>query len=42
MVEGDTLLVAVGRRPVTSGMDLDKIGVKLGAHGGIQVRVRRF
>lgn len=40
VVEGDTLLVAVGRKPVTSGLDLDKIGVKLGAKGGIQVRIR--
>ena len=36
-VEGETLLVAVGRKPVTHGMDLDKIGVELSANGGIQV-----
>ncbi|KAL1510818.1 hypothetical protein AB1Y20_007102 [Prymnesium parvum] len=36
-VEGDTLLVATGRKPVVSGMNLEAIGVKLAPKGGIQV-----
>ena len=37
VVKGDTLLVATGRRPVTEGMDLDKINVRLDDSGGILV-----
>ena len=33
----DRLLVAVGRRPVTEGLDLDSVGVKTGATGEIVV-----
>jgi len=36
-VEGDTLLLAVGRRPVTANLDLKRIGVELGPTGGIKV-----
>ncbi len=34
-VSGSHLLVAVGRRPATGGMDLDKAGVELGKQGQI-------
>jgi len=37
VVSGDRLLVATGRRPNTSGMNLDVIGVKLDKRGAIQV-----
>ena len=38
MVDGDTLLVAVGRAPVVSGMGLEALGVELSAAtGGIVV-----
>ncbi|MFI8412371.1 mercury(II) reductase [Paeniglutamicibacter gangotriensis] len=36
----DRLLVAVGRRPVTEGLDLDAVGVKIGATGEILVDSR--
>ncbi len=36
-VEGDRLLVATGRRPNTSGMNLEAIGVKLDERGAIRV-----
>jgi len=34
-VTGTHLLVAVGRKPATSGMDLERVGVELGAQGQI-------
>ncbi len=37
MIEGDSLLVATGRRPVTGGMGLEEAGVRLGARGEIVV-----
>lgn len=36
-VNGDTLLVATGRRPVVGGMALEKVGVALTKAGAIQV-----
>lgn len=33
IITGDTLLVAVGRRPVVDGLDLDKAGVKFSVRG---------
>jgi dihydrolipoamide dehydrogenase len=33
-LECDRLLVAVGRRPLTSGLGLEDVGVKLSAHSG--------
>ena len=36
-IEGDRLLVATGRRPNTSGMNLEAIGVKLDERGAIRV-----
>jgi pyruvate/2-oxoglutarate dehydrogenase complex dihydrolipoamide dehydrogenase (E3) component len=32
-LEGDSLLLAVGRRPAVDGLELEKIGVKLDRHG---------
>lgn len=37
-VECDHLLVALGRRPATAGMGLDKAGVTLRADGGVETR----
>ena len=37
VVSGDRLLVATGRRPNTSGMNLEAIGIKLDERGAIQV-----
>ncbi|OGA46915.1 MAG: mercury(II) reductase [Betaproteobacteria bacterium RIFCSPLOWO2_12_FULL_62_58] len=37
VVNGDRLLVATGRRPNTTGMGLEEIGVKLDQRGAIQV-----
>ena len=37
VVSGDRLLVATGRRPNTSGMNLEQIGVRLDPRGAIQV-----
>jgi len=37
VVSGDRLLVATGRSPNTTGMNLDAIGVVLDEHGAIQV-----
>ncbi len=37
VIEGDRLLVATGRRPNTSGMNLEAIGVKLDERGAIRV-----
>jgi mercuric reductase len=37
VVSGDRLLVATGRRPNTSGMDLEVIGVKVDERGAIRV-----
>jgi mercuric reductase len=37
VVSGDRLLVATGRRPNTSGMNLEAIGIKLDQRGAIQV-----
>jgi len=37
LVSGDRLLVATGRRPNTSGMNLEAIGVKLDERGAIRV-----
>ena len=37
VVSGDRLLVATGRRPNTSGMNLEAIGVKLDERGAIRV-----
>jgi pyruvate/2-oxoglutarate dehydrogenase complex dihydrolipoamide dehydrogenase (E3) component len=34
-VHGSHLLVAVGRRPATSGMDLDRVGIETGRGGSI-------
>ena len=34
-VSGSHLLVAVGRRPATDGMDLDVAGVRIGGHGEV-------
>jgi pyruvate/2-oxoglutarate dehydrogenase complex dihydrolipoamide dehydrogenase (E3) component len=34
-VSGSHLLVAVGRRPATSGMDLDRVGIETGRAGSI-------
>ncbi|WP_010253060.1 dihydrolipoyl dehydrogenase [Myroides injenensis] len=36
-LEGDYALVAVGRRPYTQGLDLDKAGVKVNERGQIEV-----
>jgi len=36
-VEGDRLLVATGRRPNTSGMNLEAIGVRLDERGAVRV-----
>lgn len=36
-IVGDVLLVAVGRKPVVHGMDLESIGVELNGNGGIKV-----
>ena len=36
-LEGDVVLVAIGRRPVVEGLGLDKAGVKLTPRGRIQV-----
>ncbi len=37
VIEGDRLLVATGRRPNTSGMNLEAIGVRLDERGAIRV-----
>lgn len=37
-VKGETLLLAVGRRPIVEGMGLEKVGVELNESGGIRVR----
>merc|ERR1711939_224061 len=36
-IEADVVLVAIGRRPVTSGLNLDKIGVEMDKRGRIVV-----
>lgn len=36
-VEADVVLVAIGRRPVTSGLNLDKIGVEVDPRGRVVV-----
>ena len=36
-LSGDVLLVAVGRRPVTKNLSLDKAGIQLNERGGIKV-----
>jgi pyruvate/2-oxoglutarate dehydrogenase complex dihydrolipoamide dehydrogenase (E3) component len=36
-VTGSHLLVAVGRRPATSGMDLDRVGIETGRAGSIAI-----
>ena len=36
-ISGDMLLVAIGRIPTTTGMDLEKLGVELNDKGGIKV-----
>ena len=35
---GDIVLVSVGRKPYTAGLDLDKVGVKLTERGRIEVK----
>ena len=42
VIEGDRLLVATGRRPNTSGMNLEAIGVKLDERGAIRVDDRSW
>lgn len=39
-VTGDVLLVAIGRKPTVTGMDLEKLGVELNAKGGIHVNAQ--
>jgi dihydrolipoamide dehydrogenase len=39
-VEADLLLVSVGRRPITAGLNLEKIGVELDAKGFIKTDAR--
>ncbi len=36
-LEGDRLLVAVGRRPYTDGLNTDAVGVKINARGRVEV-----
>lgn len=36
-LQADRILIATGRRPVTAGLGLDQVGVKLGEHGEIVV-----
>lgn len=40
LIPADVILVAVGRRPITAGLDLDKAGVKLDDKGFIPVDER--
>lgn len=42
VMSGDRLLVATGRRPNTTGMNLEAIGVKLDEHGAIRVDDRSW
>lgn len=42
IIKGDRLLVATGRRPNTSGMNLEAIGVKLDERGAIRVDNRSW
>ncbi len=42
IIEGDRLLVATGRRPNTTGMNLEAIGVKLDERGAIRVDDRSW
>ena len=37
MIEADTVLVSVGRRFNTQGIGLEKVGVRLGQRGEIEV-----
>jgi mercuric reductase len=39
-VTGDVLLVAIGRKPTVTGMDLEMLGVELNAKGGIHVNAQ--
>src|SRR5438270_598602 len=37
MLEADAVMLAIGRKPNTAGMNLDRIGVELGKNGEIKV-----
>jgi dihydrolipoamide dehydrogenase len=37
VMQGDVVLVAVGRKPFTEGLDLDKVGIKKDSRGGVSI-----